>query len=154
DHIHVRRRRQPALARQGAHGQGRLPLRGRRPRDGALDVVSERPGKVDGGHSPGAQALMSGPGEAIDRALVEGFLARRGEADFLALYRRHTPALLGLASRLSGRPPREAEDLVQEAWLRAAPALSAFRWESSLRTWLSGFVVNVWREGRRLATRE
>jgi len=94
------------------------------------------------------------PADAADRALVESFLARRGEAAFLALYRRHTPALLGLASRLGGRPPREAEDLVQEAWLRAAPALSGFRWESSLRTWLSGFVVNVWREARRALPRE
>lgn len=43
----------------------------------------------------------------------------------------------------------EAEDALQDAWLRATPRLPEFRGESSLRTWLAGFVVNCCRERRR-----
>jgi RNA polymerase sigma factor (sigma-70 family) len=89
------------------------------------------------------------PEDGGDRELVGRFVTRRDEAAFRALYRRHTPALLGMAARLAGQQWTEVEDVVQEAWLRAAASLPAFRWESSLRTWLSGFVVNVWRERRR-----
>ena len=86
-----------------------------------------------------------------DPELAASYLAHRDEGAFRALYRRHTPALLGLARRLAGNRVTEAEEIVQEAWVRAAGVLSAFRWESSLRTWLSGFVVNVWRERSRSA---
>jgi len=86
------------------------------------------------------------PEQASDRELVDQYLLRLDEADFLALYRRHTPALFGLAARLCAGESRDAEEIVQEAWIRAARALSSFRWDSSLRTWLSGIVVNGWRE--------
>jgi RNA polymerase sigma-70 factor, ECF subfamily len=89
-----------------------------------------------------------------DPELAASFLARRDEAAFRALYRKHTPALLGLATRLASGRAAEAEEIVQEAWVRAAERLEAFRWRSSLRTWLSGFVVNVWRERSRSALRE
>jgi len=86
---------------------------------------------------------------AADRDLVEHFLDRRDERTFLALYRRHTPALLLLSRRLLGRGDREAEDAVQETWLRAAPRLARFRWESSLRTWLAGILVRCCHESHR-----
>lgn len=45
--------------------------------------------------------------------------------------------------------------MTQDAWVRAVGRLGAFAWHSSLRTWLSGFVVNCWRERvRALARRE
>ena len=91
---------------------------------------------------------------APDRDLVERFLGRREEAAFVALYRRHTPALFGLAARLCGGERADAEEIVQEAWVRAAQALADFRWHSSLRTWLSGVVVNGWRERARARRRE
>ena len=84
--------------------------------------------------------------EPGDRELVGDFVERADEGAFRRLYRKHTPALLGLAARLAGERGREAEDVVQEAWLRAAACLKSFRWSSSLRTFLSGFVVNVCRE--------
>src|ERR1700758_4316319 len=86
--------------------------------------------------------------------MVAQYLARGDEAAFLAIYRRHTPALLGLATRLCGGERRDAEDIVQESWVRAAAGLSSFRWQSSLRTWLSGFVVNGWKELLRSRYRE
>jgi len=86
---------------------------------------------------------------AGDRELLEEYLRELDEKAFLALYRRHTPALFGLASRLCGRANPEAEEIVQEAWVRAAQAVPSFRWDSSLRTWLCRFVLNCWRERAR-----
>ena len=82
-----------------------------------------------------------------DLALVERFLRGRGEAAFRALYRAHTPALYALALRLTGGDRGEAEDLVQESWVRALTALRTFRAQSALRSWLCGVLVNV-RRGR------
>jgi RNA polymerase sigma-70 factor, ECF subfamily len=75
------------------------------------------------------------------------------ENAFRALYRAHTPALYALALRLSGSDQHEAEDLVQETWMRATHKMSAFRGESALRTWLCGVLVNVRRERVRSAWR-
>jgi RNA polymerase sigma-70 factor, ECF subfamily len=82
-----------------------------------------------------------------DLALVERFLRGRGEDAFRALYRAHTPALYALALRLTGGDRGEAEDLVQESWVRALTALGTFRAQSALRSWLCGVLVNV-RRGR------
>lgn len=82
-----------------------------------------------------------------DVALVERFLRGRREDAFRALYRAHTPALYALAMRLTGGDRGEAEDLVQESWVRALTALHTFRGQSALRSWLCGVVVNV-RRGR------
>jgi len=93
---------------------------------------------------------LSGPHQdstTDDFALVERFLRGRGEAAFRALYRAHTPALYALALRLTGGDPGEAEDLVQESWVRALTGLRTFRAQSSLRSWLCGVLVNV-RRGR------
>ena len=82
-----------------------------------------------------------------DRALVDRFLRGRSEDAFRALYRAHTSALYALAMRLTGGDRDEAEDLVQESWVRALTALGTFRAESALRSWLCGVLVNV-RRGR------
>ncbi|MBX9601164.1 MAG: sigma-70 family RNA polymerase sigma factor [Bryobacteraceae bacterium] len=89
-----------------------------------------------------------------DSRLAAEYLSSRSEAAFRSLYRRHTPALLGMARRLSGGDGSAAEDLVQETWLRACRALGAFRWESALRTWLAGILVRCARERHRDAARE
>jgi RNA polymerase sigma-70 factor, ECF subfamily len=111
---------------------------------------------VDGRDPADAQEVAAGASDAQsrDRALVERYLGTRDEAAFLGLYRNHTPALLGLASRLCAADRSAAEDIVQEAWVRAAESLSSFRWESRLRTWLSGVVVNSWRDRARARGRE
>jgi RNA polymerase sigma-70 factor, ECF subfamily len=82
-----------------------------------------------------------------DLALVERFLRGRGEDAFGALYDAHTPGLYALALRLTGGDQVEAEDLVQESWVRAVLALPSFRAQSALRSWLCGLLVNV-RRGR------
>lgn len=87
--------------------------------------------------------------DSEDARRVREFLATSSEAAFVALYRAHSPYLFALALRLSGGRRDEAEDALQEAWLRATERLSAFRFEAALRTWLAGFVVRCVRELRR-----
>lgn len=40
----------------------------------------------------------------------------------------------------------EAEEIVQETWIRAVRGLPGFEWRSTLRTWLTGIAVNCLRE--------
>jgi RNA polymerase sigma-70 factor, ECF subfamily len=86
------------------------------------------------------------PQPDTDRKLVAQFLASRDEDVFRELYRRHTPALYLFAIRMLGGAEHDAEDAVQEVWIRAAAAVGRFQWASSLRTWLIGIVVNCCRE--------
>jgi len=89
--------------------------------------------------------------EPSDQELARAFLDG-DEAAFRILYRRHTPALYAMATRLAGTTA--CDDVLQNAWMRAAAVLSRFRWESSLRTWLCGFVINCAREQRSASARE
>ncbi len=84
-----------------------------------------------------------------ERALLAHFLRHQDERSFRTVYRAHTPVLYLLARRLLGGNPQDAEDVVQEAWIRASQRFNAFRWESNLRTWLSGFVIHCCREAIR-----
>jgi RNA polymerase sigma factor (sigma-70 family) len=84
-----------------------------------------------------------------DRSLAEQVLAGN-ESAFRALYRRHTPRLYQLALRLLGGDEADAEDVVQDTWIKATEKLSTFRWESAFGTWIHAIGLNVARErGRR-----
>ena len=72
------------------------------------------------------------------------------ERAFREIYRLHTPAMYAMALRLLARNAADAEDAIQEAWLRAVRGLHGFRGESALRTWLVGITVRCALEiGRR-----
>lgn len=81
-----------------------------------------------------------------DEGLAARVLEDGDEAAFRMLYRRHTPAVYQFALRLVGGDEADAEDVVQDAWLRAARALAGFRWKASFRTWLTGIALNRARE--------
>ena len=83
-----------------------------------------------------------------DRALVQEYLSRLNEQSFRELYRRHSPAMYALALRLSDTEA-DAEDALQETWIRACNLFSTFEWKSTLRTWLIGILINCVREVRR-----
>ena len=77
-----------------------------------------------------------------DRALIGA--AARGEVPaFEALYRRHAGRVHGVIARLVGIHGARAEDLTQDAFVRAWQALPAFRFESSFATWLHRLAVNT-----------
>lgn len=88
-----------------------------------------------------------------DEELVERFVRAADEAAFRELYRRHTPALYALALRLVGGSESDAQDAVQDTWVRACRGLRGFEWRSSLRTWLTGILINRAREMARGAGR-
>ena len=80
-----------------------------------------------------------------ERKLVADFLGGDEKA-FVALYRLHAPSLYAFLRHLLGRWESEANDALQDVWLRAARDLPRFRGLSSFRTWLSGIAVNRSRE--------
>ena len=66
--------------------------------------------------------------------------AKPSEA-FNQLLQQETHSLLRLARRLL-YDPEEARDLVQDALFRAYLSLDSFRWECSLKTWVTRILVN------------
>ena len=81
------------------------------------------------------------PDRDQDHALVRA----AGSGDVLAfeqLYRRHHRRVFALLRRLCGHEAR-AEDLLQEAFVKAWQALPGFRFESAFGTWLHRLAVNT-----------
>lgn len=89
---------------------------------------------------------MSRDETAPDPELVRRFLEDRAQESFETLYDRHSPYLFRVAFRMLHGDRSAAEDVLQEAWIRAVTSLSRFRGESSLRTWLCGITMNCCRE--------
>ena len=83
-----------------------------------------------------------------ERALIDQVLAG-DELAFRQLYRRHSPRLYQLVLRTLGGREADAEDAVQEAWLKATERMGSFRWECSFGTWLCTIGLNVAREQMR-----
>ena len=75
-----------------------------------------------------------------DMQLVRRALARESDA-FRAIMKAHNQRLYRIARGVV-RNDSEAEDIVQEAYVRAFASLGAFRGDSSLATWLSRIVIN------------
>lgn len=90
----------------------------------------------------------------VDRQLLTALVRRRDERAFASLYERHTTYLYRLALRLTAGDEDVAQDLVHDAWVRAVQRVAVFEWRSTLRTWLSGFVVRLWRERQRHEARD
>lgn len=80
------------------------------------------------------------PDHATDQELVRRALADDPEA-FRAIMRRHNQRLFRIA-RAVVRNDSIAEDVVQEAYLRAFEHLETFRGDASLATWLHRVVLN------------
>lgn len=89
-----------------------------------------------------------------DRELAGALEAAGDEAAFRELYRRHTPRLYMFVLRMMGGVETEAEDVVQDTWVRAVERLSDFRWEARLSTWLIGIGANCCRDRLRKAGRQ
>jgi RNA polymerase sigma-70 factor (ECF subfamily) len=84
---------------------------------------------------PASASPIAREGELVSRA------AAGDEAAFEVLMRRHNQLLFRTARSIL-KSDAEAEDAVQEAYLRAWRALASFRAESRLSTWLARIVTN------------
>ena len=78
---------------------------------------------------------------------------RRGDetAFVAALQRYHAPLMRLAMTYVHSRDA--AEDVVQEAWLTAIRSLDRFESRSSLKTWISGIVINLARARHRRESR-
>lgn len=90
---------------------------------------------------PAASLAAAPPPRDEDHALVRA--AGAGDTGaFEQLYRKHARRVYAVLWRLCGHEAR-AEDLVQEAFVRAWQALPGFRYESAFGTWLHRLAVNT-----------
>lgn len=79
--------------------------------------------------------------------------ARAGKARaFGQLVDRHQQAVRGFLRRLSGRST-DADDLAQEAFVRAFLQLNRFESRSNFRTFVCGIAYRVWQEHNRASRR-
>lgn len=108
------------------------------------------------GSEPDASAGVTTLAEATgveERALI----ARAQDGDHAAyesLYRLNRDRVYGLLWRMSGGQHALAEDLLQEAFVRAWQKLDSFRGDSRFGTWLHRLAVNVALSDRRTRLRQ
>jgi RNA polymerase sigma-70 factor (ECF subfamily) len=87
------------------------------------------------------QSALAVAYERLDEGQLIEF-ARAGEPGaFRAIMQRHNRRLYRVARGVLG-DDSEAEDVVQESYLKAFQGLAAFRGESSLATWLTRIAIN------------
>src|SRR5512137_2607027 len=88
---------------------------------------------------------------SAERSLLER--VRRGEAEaFREFVCLHQKRLFALAFRLTGSL-QEAEDLSQEAFIKAYRSIALFRGEAGMATWLHRITVNLFLDSRRKLAR-
>ncbi len=83
---------------------------------------------------------IDGTAAREDIELARRALARDGDA-FRTIMKKHNQRLYRIARGVV-RNDSEAEDIVQEAYVRAFAHLNSFRGDSTLATWLSRIVIN------------
>ena len=93
-----------------------------------------------------AESLPSDEHHLVSRA-AEGDLAA-----FEALYHRHVGRVYALCLRMTGDAV-QAQELVQDAFVRAWERLGSFRGESAFASWLHRVAVNVVLQDRRARSR-
>lgn len=91
---------------------------------------------------PMSAASRSETAEPADNDLVRRAAGGDMRA-FETLYRRHAGRVHGAVWRLSGMNEARAQELTQEAFVRAWQKLDSFRFESAFTTWLHRLAVNV-----------
>jgi RNA polymerase sigma-70 factor, ECF subfamily len=91
--------------------------------------------------SPSAKARAPRAGSASDEALVAA--ARAGsDAAFTAIVHRYEPQLVAYARQVLGGRHHDAEECVQDAFVRALRAMRAGENDIALRPWLHTIVRN------------
>jgi RNA polymerase sigma-70 factor (ECF subfamily) len=120
------------------------------------EVDTSEDGAVAAGHTRGASVTDQPQTEtgtttgAIDPAILEtedGIRSRENAADLTARFERDALPLLdqlyGAALRMT-RNPSDAEDLVQETYVKAYTAFKSFREGTNLKAWLYRILTNTY----------
>jgi len=76
-----------------------------------------------------------------EKKLIE-LLKKNSESAFVELYNRYSPVLFGICLRYS-KERTEAEDILQESFIKIYENIDNFKSEGSLEGWLKRIVVNV-----------
>jgi RNA polymerase sigma-70 factor (ECF subfamily) len=72
-----------------------------------------------------------------DRALIAAFQRSRSEHGARELIVRHSPRLLRTVARVLGDRSADAEDVLQDAWVRGLAAIDRYRGEAAFSTWMT-----------------
>lgn len=95
----------------------------------------------------GLQAVTSGQHDKSDLSATEAHQVERARAGdrhaFEQLYRSHRDRIYALCWRMCGGDIALAEDMLQDAFVRAWNKLHLFRGDSKFATWLHRLTVNV-----------
>ena len=78
-----------------------------------------------------------------DVDLVSAMRGDRSDDAFSVLYDRHTPRAFQTAWRILGGDSHLAEDVVQDAWIRAVAGLDMWSRNEAFGAWLRGITVHV-----------
>jgi RNA polymerase sigma factor (sigma-70 family) len=97
-------------------------------------------------------ALSRDGGGMTDGQLLESFVARRDEAAFEALVRRHGPMVLGVCRRVLGHA-QDAEDAFQATFLVLLRKAASLRQRELLGNWLYGVAYRTALDARAVAAR-
>ena len=84
-----------------------------------------------------------------DRKLIQDYLQERSQQTFLHIYSKYNPGLYRIAMACLSYRTDDACDALQETWVTALQKLDDFRGASSLKTWLTGILINKCREQTR-----
>lgn len=81
-----------------------------------------------------------------ENLLIEAFLKNRTRQNFLSLFDRYSGSLMRVAVYLVRGDRNLAADLMQDTWITAIENLAHFAGKSSLKTWLTGILMNKYRD--------
>jgi RNA polymerase sigma-70 factor (ECF subfamily) len=95
-----------------------------------------------GTQDPSVRGQMAGQIRRIDDTTLVREAQRGNRAAFEELVRQYDQAVLRLAMHLTGSE-HEAQDIYQEAFLKAYKNLGSFRFECSFYTWIYRIVSNL-----------
>jgi len=87
--------------------------------------------------------------ELTDAGLIARVLADDDQHAFVELVRRHQSSVLGLLRQLTRNDLALADDLAQDAFIRAFKNIRTFRGEAKFSTWLYRIAYNCFREDAR-----
>jgi RNA polymerase sigma-70 factor, ECF subfamily len=86
-------------------------------------------------------SIQRASGNDDELELIEAFQRGRSEAAARLLIERFSPRLLRTVARVLGEHAADAEDVLQEGWMRGLGAIDQYRGESAFGTWMTRIAI-------------